>query len=226
MPNPIKYSTSGESQALKLGNWWFGTGDVPKGPTEVTNYWSSIDPPTGGYTVNLGSGDFPATFCPANDDELISLTNRIAGTSYTTAAECLAYYAAQSDKNCLNITYPPIVTSGLILSLDAGFTPSYPTTGTTWYDLGGNGYNSNLVNGPAYSTSGAGSVAFDGVDDSSSITCNFTNLNGLTVNIFYYSNVNSIAVQIAIGTASFTLGQGSIWKAGTSNAKFKLSAEL
>jgi hypothetical protein len=191
MPNPIKYSTSGQSQALKIGNTWLGTGDVAKGPTDVTGYWSSIDPPTGGYTVNLGGGDYPATFCPADDAELISLTNRIAGTSYTTAAQCLAYYAAQSDKNCLNITYPPIVTSGLILSLDAGFTPSYPKAGTTWYDLGGNGYNSNLVNGPAYSISGAGSVAFDGADDSSSITCNFTNLNGLTVNIFYYSNVNS-----------------------------------
>ena len=30
---------------------------------------------------------------------------------------------------------PDIVTDGLILSLDAASTRSYPGTGTTWYDL-------------------------------------------------------------------------------------------
>jgi len=35
----------------------------------------------------------------------------------------------------LNKDYGGIVTNGLVLNLDAGFTPSYPTTGTTIYDL-------------------------------------------------------------------------------------------
>ncbi|NDB59727.1 hypothetical protein EB001_14965, partial [bacterium] len=34
-----------------------------------------------------------------------------------------------------------IITNGLILSLDAGNSASYPGTGTTWYDLSGNGNN-------------------------------------------------------------------------------------
>jgi hypothetical protein len=34
-----------------------------------------------------------------------------------------------------------IVTNGLVLNLDAANKDSYPGTGTTWYDLSGNGYN-------------------------------------------------------------------------------------
>ena len=49
--------------------------------------------------------------------------------------------------------------------MDAGFTPSYPTTGTTWYDVGPNGYNGTLLNGPTYSSSNGGSIVFDGSDD-------------------------------------------------------------
>ncbi len=167
MSNPLKYSTSGQSEALNTGNYWIGTGDVAKGPTNITQYWSSITPPNGGYTVYLGgeSGNGPAAFCPANDDELISLTNRIAGTNYSTAAECLAYYAAQSNQKAINKNYPAIVTNGLVLLVDASYDPSYPTTGTTWYDVSGNLDNGTLTNGPLYSATGGGAISFDGVDD-------------------------------------------------------------
>jgi len=37
-----------------------------------------------------------------------------------------------------------IVTNGLILALDAGNPRSYPGSGTTWYDLSGNGNNGTL----------------------------------------------------------------------------------
>ena len=30
MPNLIKYSTTGDTQSLKKGNFYFGVGDVPK----------------------------------------------------------------------------------------------------------------------------------------------------------------------------------------------------
>ena len=48
---------------------------------------------------------------------------------------------------------PRIVTDGLVLALDAENTKSYPGSGTTWYDLSGNGYNFN-INASAYSTNG------------------------------------------------------------------------
>jgi len=45
----------------------------------------------------------------------------------------------------------PIVTSGLVLNLDAGNPASYPGSGTTWFDLSGNGNNGTLVNVVRYS---------------------------------------------------------------------------
>ncbi len=58
-----------------------------------------------------------------------------------------------------------IVTSGLVLNLDAGNTASYPGSGTTWTDISGNGNNVTLSNGPTYSSADGGSIVFDGVDD-------------------------------------------------------------
>jgi hypothetical protein len=60
---------------------------------------------------------------------------------------------------------PEINESGLVLSLDAGNTKSYPGSGTTWTDLSGNGNTGTLVNGVGYSASNLGSLSFDGVDD-------------------------------------------------------------
>jgi len=50
-------------------------------------------------------------------------------------------------------TGPNIITDGLVLALDAANTKSYPGSGTTWYDLSGNGNNSTKV-GTIYSQNG------------------------------------------------------------------------
>ena len=62
---------------------------------------------------------------------------------------------------------PHIVTDGLVLSLDAGNTKSYPGSGTTWFDKSGNNRNGTLTNSPTFSS---GSIVFDGVDDFVDIT--------------------------------------------------------
>jgi hypothetical protein len=60
---------------------------------------------------------------------------------------------------------PTIVTSGLVMHLDAGDAASYPGTGTAWTDLSGNGNNGILINGPTYSAANGGQIVFDGVND-------------------------------------------------------------
>ena len=55
-----------------------------------------------------------------------------------------------------------IVTAGLILNLDASDPASYPGTGSTWYDLSGNGYNFTLENSPTWDNSGY--FTFNGTD--------------------------------------------------------------
>ncbi len=58
-----------------------------------------------------------------------------------------------------------IVTSGLVLCLNAADKNSYPGTGTTWTDLSGNSNNGTLTNGPTFNSGNGGSIVFDGVDD-------------------------------------------------------------
>jgi hypothetical protein len=58
-----------------------------------------------------------------------------------------------------------IVTNGLVLHLDAGIPESYPFSGTSWFDLSGNGNTGTLTNGPTFDSGNGGSIAFDGVND-------------------------------------------------------------
>lgn len=58
-----------------------------------------------------------------------------------------------------------IVTNGLVLALNAADRNSYPGSGTTWYDMSGNGRNVTLTNGPTFNSANGGSIVFDGVDD-------------------------------------------------------------
>jgi hypothetical protein len=69
-----------------------------------------------------------------------------------------------------------IVTSGLVLALDAADKNSYVSGSTTWRDLTVNNYNGTLTNGPTFISTNGGSINFDGVDDH--------------VNIPYNSNFN------------------------------------
>jgi len=64
---------------------------------------------------------------------------------------------------------PSIVTSGLVLCLDAANKRSYPGSGTSWLDVSGLGNNGTLVNGVGYNSDNGGSLVFDGVNDYISI---------------------------------------------------------
>jgi hypothetical protein len=53
------------------------------------------------------------------------------------------------------ISYNPrIITDGLVLCLDAGNAKSYSGSGTSWFDLSGNGNNLTLTNSPTWNSSG------------------------------------------------------------------------
>ena len=189
MPNGIKYSTgTTPAGCLRKGNMLISNNTADTGAT----FFTGINPPTNGYTIylNKASGG-PSIYCPANDTQLIDITNKnIAGTvgsptGYTTAAQCLEYFASQTDKLCVNFNYEGIVTNGLMLNYDAGFDPSYPTTGTTWYDLSGNANNGTLINNPAFNSANSGSIVWDGADD--------------------YVNTGKTATQLGFYDANYTM---------------------
>ena len=96
-----------------------------------------------------------------------------------------------------------IISSGLVLHLDAGNASSYPGSGTTWTDLSGNGYNGTLTNGPTYSSSNGGSIVFDGTDDVATLG-NILNigLNSWTLSCWVKFN-NGTGLQGIIGKTSY-----------------------
>jgi hypothetical protein len=74
-----------------------------------------------------------------------------------TSNEIFQNYTSEKDRFGVA---PPVITSGIILHLDAGNSSSYPGSGTTWTDLTGNARNATLVNGPTYNTSNGGYLSF------------------------------------------------------------------
>lgn len=73
-----------------------------------------------------------------------------------------------------------------IFALDAGLSASYPRSGTTWFDLSGNGRNFTLINGPVYSSANSGVISFDGTNDYAALNYTLPN-NTITVMVWYYS---------------------------------------
>tara|TARA_R110000744_G_scaffold62341_1_gene128686 strand:+ start:21 stop:1631 length:1611 start_codon:yes stop_codon:yes gene_type:complete len=173
MPNSVKYNTNAESLALNAGDFWIGTGDVAKGPTSTTGFWNGINPPSSGYTIYQNKeSQGPSIMVAADDAELITITNQIAGTSYTTVNECFLYFAGEDDKTVMNMPIRETTTDGCNIFLDVNNSLSYPGSGTTVYDMSGNANNATLNNSVGIDSNGY--MVFDGVDDNIGITNNST----------------------------------------------------
>ena len=123
---------------------------------------------------------------------------------------------------------PKTVTDGLVLSLDAANTKSYPKSGTTWTDLSGNSNTGTLTNGPTFSAGNMGGIVFDGVDDYCRVQ-NFTSMNvqgpGTVTYWGKFSNLGSsgvhktaLTITNGLGTGALQVGlrdaQGIVWKSG------------
>ena len=105
-----------------------------------------------------------------------------------------------------------IVTSGLVLCVDAGNPRSYPGSGTQWNDATSSGFNFTLTNGPVYSSSNLGSFTFDGVNDFASASNN-TALDTQTPTVEVWVRTNS-------------LNQNGFWfEKGSVNSQYSLFQE-
>jgi hypothetical protein len=101
-----------------------------------------------------------------------------------------------------------IVTSGLVLALDAADRNSYMSGSTVWNDVSGNGNSGSLVNGPTFSNN---SIVFDGVDDYAVRTdAALKNYTTITANIWMYltSYISSYETYISYNAEEGTLVQG------------------
>ena len=165
-------------------------------------------------SVNLTDGDFTIDFwmnssSDQTSDVLVSYgnTSTVGGWAIKTATNKLQYSVGFA-------THPAvagIVTSGLVLHLDAGDSASYSGIGTTWYDLSGNGNNGTLTNGPTFDSGNGGSIVFDGTDDVVPIT-KANNL-GTTQNytIFTFIYPHSVTTDTARANSIVDSGSGSTY---------------
>ena len=100
---------------------------------------------------------------------------------------------------------PSIVTSGLRVYLDAANVKSYPGSGTTWFDISGNGNNGTLTNGPTFSSSNQGSIVFDGTDDI--VTTSLAATLSFTWSVWFKTNVLASGYRniISVPTGAYML---------------------
>jgi hypothetical protein len=93
-----------------------------------------------------------------------------------------------------------VVRDGLVLQLDAANPKSYPGSGTTWFDLSGDGNNGTLVNGVGYSSADNGSLVFDGVNDYNNCTNIIGGLNNYSAEFWFNISVNTIGIEHWLGS--------------------------
>lgn len=118
---------------------------------------------------------------------------------------------------------PSIVSSGLVLNLDAGNIKSYPGSGTSWFDLSGNAINGTLTNNPTFDSSiKNGTLIFNGTNSNIQLgsASNFMPTTAITVNAWVYSTVvntyKKIFVTVTAGTSTidgiyFSIGPNPYW---------------
>ena len=163
MGNIVKFSTPVSANSIKSGGFNIGVNGTP---ADLTGFYTGICPINGGYTIYIDkASNGPSIYAPGNDAQLINITKGLGG-NVSTATDALIWINSQSNMTVANSNYPSIVTSGLVMNLDAGFVSSYPRTGTVWKDLSGNGNNGTLINGLSYEND---SFSFDGTDDAVTI---------------------------------------------------------
>jgi hypothetical protein len=124
----------------------------------------------------------------------------LADTNYPMPMDCVSfrvYNRALSQSEILQNYYQGnIVTTNLLVNLDAGNIVSYPGSGSVWYDLSGNNNHFTLYNGVGYSLDNGGCLTFDGSNDyvRSTNNLNLTSYDYIAVEVFYKCDSTSAAM--------------------------------
>ena len=170
----------------------------------------------------IAAGSATPLFWVVDKADILDTVNRLPGNTSNFNNESQAYeYLASSDKffPIKNETLSTITTDGLVVDLDSTQRVSYPNTGSTWYDVSGNGNNATLSNEPKFQS---GVLNFDGTNDYATISGDSTiSTNKRTVEITFrlngtYSNFSPLAVY-ANGSST----SNRVWL-GIQDGKFRM----
>ena len=187
MANPVAYNQgTNPSGALKSGTMSMSiassldiTGYNWRNGFENSNIWVIYsDTYSMGQTTQGNSVPTIWATPVYTDSGLVTLINslseRAGQTPFTTISDAVTWLIGQGKYFLSNQNYPMLVSNGLLYFMDAGFAASYPTFGTSLYDLSGNNNTGTLVNGTGYVNSNTnGYFTFDGTDDKINIPGSF-----------------------------------------------------
>jgi hypothetical protein len=117
---------------------------------------------------------------------------------------------------------PPIVTSGLVLSLDAANSRSYISGSTVWRDVSGNNNSGSIVSNPGYDNANGGSLVFKGLGEY--VNCgNKSSLDLTALTLSMWFKTTTTTNQVLMGkthTISYYMntnnGVFSLWTSGSS----------
>ena len=102
-----------------------------------------------GANVNASVGFYQTT--GLTDSSFINLTNNVFNQNFTSATEASTWLTNNGYWNSYG---------GPVLYLDANNLSSYPGTGTTWYDISGNGNDVTMVNSSSITWNNSSPVYF------------------------------------------------------------------
>ena len=113
---------------------------------------------------------------------------------------------------------PKAVTDGLVFSLDAGNTKSYPGSGATWTDRSLSKNNSTLVNTPTYSSTNGGYLSFSSASSQYATASNPGSLTRWTAEVMVrFTSSYSTKVAMVVG-GQYDLSSNLNFTIGTNNA--------
>lgn len=149
MAQPIKYNAGSLTAncCIKKGNYDIGiVSQYEYGPTSSTGFYAGYTIPSGGFvSYQNKASQGPSIYNIPSVNDLVAFGEQLNIGTQSTPEDVLFACANLNTIALVNIDYPELPSIGNVrLTLDAGYTASYPWTNTSWFDITGNGNTGTL----------------------------------------------------------------------------------
>ena len=178
---PFAYNTGSLiSGTQQFGNLAIGTASIAYQDTRPggLQWWNGPDEDLGyiiAFPVPGGNVQTPTPISASlrfrrsplkTDNSFINTVNNFYNQNFTTTTQAYTYLSSSG----IYTSYPNLVTSNLIMQLDANNVSSYPGSGSTWFDLSSNNNQGTLINNPTFTSSSPSFFTFNGTNQYVNIT--------------------------------------------------------
>jgi hypothetical protein len=151
MAQPIKYNTGAKTAncCIRKGNYDIGVvTNYEYGPTSGSGFYAGYTIPSGGFvSYQNKASQGPSIYSIPTIDDIVNfgINLDIGVGDGSTPAEVIEQCGVNTDIAFVNIDYPEIPSlQDNILTLDAGYTASYPWQGVDWYGIDGSSSDGTL----------------------------------------------------------------------------------